>query len=55
MLNTVSGNVSAIATSLRQHLPFSSQQDLDITPYYRNMSLLSLVLALAWGASLPFI
>ncbi len=36
MLNTVSGNVSAIATSLRQHLPFSSQQDLDITPYYRN-------------------
>ena len=36
MLNNVSGNVSAIATSLRQHLPFSSQQDLDITPYYRN-------------------
>ncbi|WP_426223736.1 SDR family NAD(P)-dependent oxidoreductase [Psychrobacter sp. DWR1-2-3] len=36
MLNTVSGNVSAIATSLRQYLPFSSQQDLDITSYYRN-------------------
>ena len=36
MLNTVSGNVSAIATSLRQHLPFSSHQDHDISPYYRN-------------------
>lgn len=55
MLNTVSGNVSAIATSLRQHLPFSSQQDHDIPPITATMSPLSLVLALAWGASLPFI
>lgn len=40
MLNTIYGNVSenasAIATSLRQHLPFSSEQDQDITPYYAN-------------------
>lgn len=36
MLNHVSSNVSAIATSLRQHLPFPSQQDHDITPYYAN-------------------
>ena len=36
MLNHVSSNVSAVATSLRQHLPFPSQQDHDITPYYAN-------------------
>nr|WP_313975835.1 SDR family NAD(P)-dependent oxidoreductase [uncultured Psychrobacter sp.] len=36
MPNTISGNVSAIANSLRQHLPFPSQQDHDITPYYAN-------------------
>ena len=36
MLNHVSSNVSAVANSLRQHLPFSSHQDLDITSYYRN-------------------
>lgn len=36
MLNTVSGNVSAVANSLRQHLPFSSHQEHDISPYYRN-------------------
>ena len=29
-------NVFAIATSLRQHLPFSVDPDLDISPYYRN-------------------
>ena len=36
MLNHVSSNVSAVANSLRQHLPFSSQQDHDITSYYAN-------------------
>ena len=36
MLNHVSSNVSAVANSLRQHLPFPSQQDHDITPYYAN-------------------
>jgi len=36
MLNHVSGNVSTIANSLRQYLPFPSQQDHDITPYYAN-------------------
>lgn len=29
-------NVSAIATSLRQHLPFSANTDDDIAPYYHN-------------------
>ena len=29
-------NVFALATSLRQHLPFSVDPDLDIVPYYRN-------------------
>ena len=29
-------NVSAIATSLRQHLPFSTNADHDIAPYYHN-------------------
>ena len=29
-------NVFAIATSLRQHLPFSVDPDLDIAPYYHN-------------------
>ena len=29
-------NVFAIATSLRQYLPFSFDLDLDIAPYYRN-------------------
>ncbi len=36
MLNHVSSNVSTIANSLRQYLPFPSQQDHDITPYYAN-------------------
>ena len=36
MLNTVSGNVSAMATLLREHLPFSSIEDDDIVPYYHN-------------------
>lgn len=36
MLNHVSSHVSAIANSLRQHLPLPSQQDHDITPYYAN-------------------
>ncbi len=47
-------NVTAMASSLRQHLPFSSNEDHDIAPYYR-MSPLSLVQDLAWGVSLPFI
>lgn len=29
-------NVTSIATSLRQHLPFSANENHDITPYYRN-------------------
>ena len=29
-------NVTAIANSLRQHLPFSSNQEQDIAPYYQN-------------------
>ena len=29
-------NVSAIATSLRQQLPFSTNTDNDIAPYYHN-------------------
>ncbi|OLF35651.1 MULTISPECIES: SDR family NAD(P)-dependent oxidoreductase [unclassified Psychrobacter] len=29
-------NVTTMASSLRQHLPFSSNQDHDITPYYRD-------------------
>ena len=36
MLNHVSSHVFSVANSLRQHLPFSSQQDHDITPYYAN-------------------
>ena len=29
-------NVTAMASSLRQHLPFSSNEDHDIAPYYRD-------------------
>ncbi|WP_010200689.1 SDR family NAD(P)-dependent oxidoreductase [Psychrobacter sp. PAMC 21119] len=29
-------NVTSIASSLRQHLPFSTNKDHDIAPYYRN-------------------
>ena len=29
-------NVTSIATSLRQHLPFSANKNHDIAPYYRN-------------------
>ncbi|WP_296244969.1 MULTISPECIES: SDR family NAD(P)-dependent oxidoreductase [unclassified Psychrobacter] len=40
MLNNISrnisGNAAAIATSLREHLPFPSHQDLDIVPYYAD-------------------
>lgn len=36
MFNTVSGNVSAVANSLRQHLLFSAHQEHDISPYYHN-------------------
>lgn len=36
MLNYFSGKASTITTSLRLHLPFSSNQDHDITPHYRN-------------------
>jgi len=29
-------NITSIATSLRQHLPFHTTIDQDITPYYHN-------------------